>query len=293
MLTLLRKTYGKLVLGGFFLVSIFPVSASDIQQKIFINRGNFVTVKQTTFPYTSFNDDSLFNSLNKVISLTTSDTLLLTIINNDSVQHGFAIKNFPFTPLFINAGDSITAAFSSSEEKIFIYYDPLNFPDNCYLGLGGMICVNNSSHKKFFWNIKEHQAFFNGQIANGDPVNWNNYEPDYFTINGLSFPDLQNDSTAVVKANLGDTVLIFVANTGRSLHSLHFHGFHCKVLFSTSSRIIKNSEKDTFPMQSLEGVVLQMIPDKTGKYSVHDHNLVAVSGGGTHPNGMFLIMEIQ
>lgn len=276
-------------------IFIFSLSsaAAAIQQRLVINRGNFVTVKQTSFPYFAYNEDSLFNSLNKVISLSTSDTVIITVVNNDTVQHGFAIKNFPLTPLSVNAGDSADVTFFSPEERIFIYYDPLNFPGNCYLGLGGMICVNNSSHKKFFWNIKEHQAFFNEQLSGGNPVNWNSYEPDYFTINGLSFPDLQNDSAAVVNANFGDTVLIFVANTGNSLHSLHFHGFHCKVLFSTSPGILKNSEKDTFPLKRMEGAVLQMVPDKTGKYSVHDHNLVAVSGGGTHPNGMFLIMEIQ
>ncbi len=275
----------------FFFSSVSFCNTSS--QKLFINRGVFVTVKQTSFPFISFNDDTVFSSLNKVISATTSDTILFTIINNDSVQHGFAIKNFTMTSLVINAGDSATTTFFSSEEKFFIYYDNLNFPAHSYLGASGMICVNNSSTKKFYWNIKEHQTSFNNEIANGNSVNWSNYDPDYFTINGLSFPDLQNDSSAVVNANVGDTVLIFVANTGHSIHSIHFHGFHCKALFSTNSRIQKNSEKDTFPLLSMEGAVLMFVPDKVGKYSVHDHNLVAVSGGGTHPNGMFLIMQIQ
>ena len=289
MFRFLVSCFSFLVPCAFFLHS----SANTISQNLYINRGVFTTVKQTTFPYLSFNDSANFNSGNKVIVLTTNDTILFTIFNNDSVQHGFAIKNFTISPLTINVGDSATITFFSSEEKIFIYYDNLNFPNNAYLGMAGMICVNNSSNKKYYWNIKEHQTNFNNEIANGNPVNWKSYDPDYFTINGLSFPELQNDSTAAVNATVGDTVLIFVANTGYSLHSIHFHGFHCKVLFSTSSRIIKNSEKDTFPMQSMDGAVLQMVPDKTGKYSVHDHNLVAVSGGGTHPNGMFLIMEIQ
>jgi hypothetical protein len=43
----------------------------------------------------------------------------------------------------------------------------------------------------------------------------------------------------------------------------------------------------------MQALLLEMVPDKPGRYAVHDHNLVAVSGGGIHPNGMFLIMEIQ
>ena len=156
-----------------------------------------------------------------------------------------------------------------------------------------MIVVNNSISKKYYWNLKDHQTLFNFKIADGNVVNFRDYEPDYFTINGKSFPDLQNDPGAVVKANVGDTVLIYMVNTGQSLHSIHFHGFHCTSVYSTSRAIGKNWIKDTYPVYSMEGVVLRLVPDKKGLYSVHDHNLVAVSGGGTHPNGMFLIMEIQ
>ena len=125
------------------------------------------------------------------------------------------------------------------------------------------------------------------------PVDWNAYRPDYFTINGRSFPDLQLDPTATILQNVGDTIFIFVANTGRAKHSLHFHGFHPEVIYSSDPWIQVGSAKDTWPMKPMSALLLQLVPDKLGRYSVHDHNLVAVSGGGVHPNGMFTIMEIQ
>lgn len=191
-------------------------------------------------------------------------------------------------------GDSVTGSYHFQSEGIFIYFDYLAYPSNRYLGLAGMICVSKPSlAKSFYWNIKEHQTGFNNVIAAGGSVDWNMYDPDYFTINGLSHPDLQNDPTAKVNGNIGDTIHIFVANTGVSTHSIHFHGFHCKVLYSTHSSIQVGSSKDTFPFRSMEGAVLELVPDKVGRYSVHDHNLVAVSGGNTHPNGMFIIMSFQ
>jgi hypothetical protein len=51
--------------------------------------------------------------------------------------------------------------------------------------------------------------------------------------------------------------------------------------------------KDTFPIQPLETLLLQLVPHQVGEYPVHDHNLVAVSAGGIYPNGMFLTLLIQ
>ena len=52
-------------------------------------------------------------------------------------------------------------------------------------------------------------------------------------------------------------------------------------------------EKDTFPIKSMETIVLELVPDKPGHYSVHDHNLTAVTGGGFHPKGMLVLMAID
>ena len=163
------------------------------------------------------------------------------------------------------------------------------------MGLAGMICVNNSTtDRKFYWNIKEHQTAYNNQIATGvSSVNWSAYDPDYYTINALSHPDLENDTTAKVLGNIGDTIHIFMSNTGQSVHSIHFHGFHCRILFSSAGPDQTNRVKDTFSMKSMDAIVLEMIPDKLGEYTVHDHNLVAVSGGGVHPNGMMVVMKIE
>lgn len=277
-----------------FCAILLPGYSNIVFKTLYINKGTFTTVNKTAFPFLAFNPTPVFDSLNSVIKITTSDTLVLKVINNDTATHGFDVKGITGTGATISADDSATKTISFSQQGVYIYYDNYQYPKYRYLGLGGMICVSNSiTAKKFYWNIKEHQTSFNSTLINGGTVNWSNYDPDYFTINSKSHPDLQNDSTAKVRAYTGDTVIIFIANTGHSKHSLHFHGFHSAVMYSSDSFIQNNSKKDTWPLKRMESLMLIFIPDKTGKYSVHDHNLVAVSGGGTHPNGMFTIMEIQ
>jgi hypothetical protein len=277
-----------------FILALQQALAATVNQTLYINRGTFVTVNSTaSFPYFAYNGTSSFEARNTVINVATSDMLVIKVINNDTVIHGFDVKGYAGVSALINPGDSILDTLTFTSERVYIYYDSYQYPKYRYMGAAGMICVNNSTtDKKFWWNIKEHQVSYNNQLAAGLPVSWSAYNPNYFTINGLSHPDLQNDTTARVTGSVGDTIRIFVVNTGQSSHSIHFHGFHCRVLFSTVSNQT-GWVKDTFPLRSMEGVVLEMVPDKVGEYSVHDHNLVAVSGGGTHPNGMFIIMEIQ
>jgi len=276
-----------------FLAILTKIEARTISKTLYINKGTFRTVKNTTFPVLAFNETNVFNPKNAVIQLNTEDSLQLSIINNDTTAHGFAIKGIGSINAIIFPTDTVTLTLRFPNEQVYIYYDPTAQPKYSYIGLAGMICISNRVNiKKFHWQLQAHDSIFNYDLDRGRPVIWANYEPNYFTINGLSHPDLQKDTTAVVKASVGDTVHIFIANTGQSTHSIHFHGFHCKILHSTFDNRQHNRIKDTFPINSMQSLVLELVPDKTGQYSVHDHNLVAVSGGNTHPNGMFLIMDM-
>lgn len=282
----------KIFLPTLLLMFSFNGLAAIKNQTLYINSGIYTTVNNTTFPYLVFNDTDTFNSLNHVINIATSDTLVLKIINNDTVIHGFDIKGYSGVNTTINPADSIADTLTFTSQGLYIYYDSYQYPSYKYMGAAGMICVDNSTSKKFYWNLKDFQSGFNNQISINNSVDWTQYDPDYFTINGKSFPDLQNDTTARILCNVGDTVHIFVANSGQAAHSLHFHGFHSKIIYSTENHQL-GWIKDTFPLKRMDAMVLEMIPDKLGEYSVHDHNLIAVSGGGIHPNGMFIIMKVE
>ena len=265
--------------------------AAIVQDTVYINRGSFTSVSGSTFPWLAFNATPSFDPLNAVILLGVGDQLDLTVVNNDSTVHGIAIDGVLSQPGSLLQGAMTTVQLFTTAERSYVYRDPTADPKNTYLGLAGMICVTASTDQVYFWNIKEHLTGFNQLLAAGGAVDWNAYEPDYFTINGKSFPDLQNDLTAKINCAVGDTVWIFIANTGQSAHSIHFHGFHCTALFHSDASKTGWS-KDTWPLRSMQCALLRFVADKPGSYSVHAHNLGAVSGGGTHPNGMFLITDV-
>jgi FtsP/CotA-like multicopper oxidase with cupredoxin domain len=76
-------------------------------------------------------------------------------------------------------------------------------------------------------------------------------------------------------------------NNGLSIHSLHFHGYHLTVEKDSKNPSYTGRSKDSFGVYPNESLILSCTPDKPGEYPVHDHNLVAVTGGQQYATGMF------
>lgn len=267
--------------------------AAAVDKTIYINRGVLTTVDLATMPYLAFNSTTTFDQENTRILLEQNDVLTLTIVNTDSISHSFDVTEYSGALTTIAANSSAQVVLTFSQVGAYIYFDPS--ASFAYLGLSGLIAVKNTSvnSSDFYWNIKEHQSSFNDDLNQGIPVDWSSYYPTYFTINGKSNPAINADAAARVTGNVGDTIHIYMANTGQSIHSIHFHGYHSKIICSTKFPDHVGRLKDTFPIYSMESVILELVPDKVGEYPVHDHNLVAVSGANMYPNGMFLTLLID
>ncbi|SFT74689.1 Multicopper oxidase [Lishizhenia tianjinensis] len=283
------------VLFAFLFFCALHSHAATIEDTLYINRGNMLAVDSTSIPYFAFNTSSTFNKENKRLIMNAGDIMMLTVINTDTVEHGFDIKGYPNMDTLISMQDTVSLTFTYQNPGAHIFYDPSFSEGYRYMGLAGMIVVKDptSTASNFYWNMKEHQVAFNEALNQGSSVNWNNYYPDYFTINGKSNPHINNDTNARVIGSVGDTIHIYMVNTGQSLHSIHFHGYHLRIMSSTKFPNHVGRSKDTFPVYSMEAVVLELVPDQPGEYPVHDHNLVAVSGGNIYPNGMFLTLLID
>ena len=278
---------------AFWLLACINSYAGTIDKTLYLNADSLLTVNGMALPYLAYNETAVYDTVNARIMLQTGDSLRLKVINNDTITHGFEVMGLSGSSLTILPSDSGTVTLHFPDPGLFIYRDGHDAPKNHYLGAAGMILVESSnSHPHFYWNIKEHFSDWNFDLTTGIPVDWSNYKPDFFTINGKSKPYLQNDTTAAIKGSVGDTILIMVANTGRSIHSLHFHGYHCGIRYSSKHASHAGRSKDTFPIYPMETLILEMIPDKPGLYPVHDHNLTALTGASYYPNGIFIMMDI-
>jgi FtsP/CotA-like multicopper oxidase with cupredoxin domain len=282
-----------LLVVGMLCISI--TYSATLNVSLYVNRGLMKAVDTTYLPYLAFNPTASFSRENSRIIAQVGDSIALKVINTDTVDHGFSIKQHGLTPFTILPNDSVSVVFAVTQIGVHIFYDHLAAEAYRYMGLAGMLIVKDPAvnASRFYWNIKDHQKAYNTTLNQGGVVDWSAYYPDYFTINGNSNPHINTDTNARVTGHLGDTIYIYMVNTGQALHSIHFHGYHATIM--RSSRYPKHigRSKDTFSIHSMESVVVELIPHQLGEYPVHDHNLVAVSGGKRYPNGMFLTLLIQ
>lgn len=243
-------------------------------------------------PYTTFNHSNVFSQTNARLMVNQGDQLELWVVNNDTVAHSFEIKG-ETSSVSIAVGDSVQVLYNCANAGVFIMHDPTNFPDVASTGLSTMLIVRNNQYAGFFWNIKEHQEGYNDIVFNGGSPDWTTYYPSFFTINGNSNPNINLDPDARVVGNVGDTLWVYMANTGQSVHSMHLHGYHATIVYSSKDPSQVGWSKDSMPIFPSETMIWEIVPDKPGEYPVHDHNLIGTTGGFQYGQGMFTTLLIS
>jgi hypothetical protein len=99
-------------------LSLFSkLSARYVNDTLYINSGFLKTVDSKLIPFKAFNASRIFSSTNKVLKLQANDTLLLTLYNNDTLPHGFAVWNTSILSKVIqpNTYAELVLAFQNSK----------------------------------------------------------------------------------------------------------------------------------------------------------------------------------
>ena len=119
------------------------------------------------------------------------------------------------------------------------------------------------------------------------------YEPNYFMVNGRSYPDIASDPSSRVIGNLGDRILIRMGNLGRLRQAIHFHGFHPEVVARNNVHETSLGQKDTVPVPSRTTTDVILTASQVGDYPVHPHSLTAVTANGFYPLGQLTLVSIS
>lgn len=278
------------------LATAFSVSAEDQLETIQINHGVFEPVNSSgVLPIVGFAlADSASVEISKmVIFMELGDRLNLTVINNDSKSHGF---NWTFEEdgIEIMPGGTATVTFEPSAAGAYPFIDGTDYPMNVARGLSGVVIVKEPEDQAndFVWFLNDHDVEWLNALDDGKIVDPASYKADYFTINGLSYPETTEDSLGAVTGTVDEPINIWVVNGGLQSHSLHFHGYHVNVLSKNGEPYPQPYSKDTFPVKPGEGLHTLLVPSQPGTFPVHDHSLTAVTAKGFYPNGMLTLLTI-
>lgn len=242
-------------------------------------------------------------SLASGITAAQGDTINLTLTNSMTVPVNFAV---PGTNILSDAcppGQTITFPFTAPAAGSYFYTDTINGDLSRAMGLSGPLVVMPAGggnalydggptfNRQYTLMLNEFDDRVNDAVAAGQTPSLANYEPNYFFVNGLSYPQTRTDAdTRIMMAVNENIALRFIAG-GLIANPMHFHGYHVKV--ATRNRVVETQviDKDTVPVRPNECVDLIVPVTQPGIYEIHSHFMPAVTANGVYANGTLIMME--
>lgn len=143
--------------------------------------------------------------------------------------------------------------------------------------------------KEYIYFTSDMQKSWNDDYMSIGP--FNKYKPDRFLINGIEKNQLFQDSSQVIQAQTGDTVLLRLINLGYSAVKYEFPSQLNATFITNDGRVLNPTEKsDTLTLFPGErtSVLLYFNSSYTGYIKVHYHNLYQMKGIGFNEIGINL-----
>lgn len=125
-----------------------------------------------------------------------------------------------------------------------------------------------------------------------------NYVPNFFTLNGASFPNTHTDNSEI-KGKYGEAALVRIVNATLGTIAPHFHGNHVKILSQNLKNYTSPKLKDivpTFPGDCVDVIFPMTLPpdayppvstSEIQHFPMHDHFLpTQTAAGGSYPKGL-------
>lgn len=190
-------------------------------------------------------------------------------------MHGLSVPNEMDGVPYITQDPIMPGGFFTYEWEVtdppgmYVYHSHFNSAEQVGKGLYGAFYVEP---KRGDWSsMYGERVAVESTLFLGDG-------PTGYVLNGKGFP-----ATQPIVAELGDTVLIHLANDGAQIHPMHLHGFHFEVVAEDGFVLEQRYMADTLMVAPGQRFDILVHADAPGVWAFHCHILPHVEG----PHGMF------
>ena len=255
------------------------------------------------------------HSLTEGIVVWENDLVSLSV-KNSITTHSIKLTIPGITQLtspIVAPGETALFEFTALKAGSYVIYDEQNgllgramgltmplivLPGDAGSGLYSGAPSNHSYLGEYPLMLSEIDSRINDAVEAGLPVDMDSYQPDYFFVNGLSYPDTVYDANGfiddskVILMSTGEQVAIRFINGGLIYYPMHFHGYHVDVVLR--NRFIQDSivEKDTVLVKPGECVdCILNVGEQTGLYPLHTHYVPGVTSAGSYAGGALLMLK--
>lgn len=224
------------------------------------------------------------------------DTVNVTVQNHLGRDINFVLPGVVADFAAVMPGGTETYSFAAPPAGSYLFQDGLNGELSRAMGLAGPLVVvpadgsnrlydgGPAFDRQYTLVLGEIDDRLNRAIADGLTYDMEDYEPNYFTVNGLSYPDTADDADTRVAMSQGEEVAMRLINAGLITYPLHFHGHHVRV--ATRDRVPEAAvvDKDTVLVGVGECVDVMLPVTQSGVYPIHSHYVPAVTANGIYVN---------
>ena len=240
------------------------------------------------------------------LMLVEGDEVNVTLTNRLDRPINFEIPGVLVGTAPVAPGASRTYRFTAPSAGSYLYTDGVNGELGRAMGLAGPMVVMPADgsqrlypggpafDRQYTLVLSEFDDRLNAAVAAGGTYDMAGYEPNYFLVNGLSYPDTKSDPDTLVAMKVGEDVLIRFINAGCITNPQHFHGYHVRVATRDRAPVTDVVDKDTVLVGIGECVDVILPVVQPGAYPLHTHYVPGVTANGVYVNpygGALLVLS--
>jgi len=215
--------------------------------------------------------------------------------------HGLAVPNAAdgvpgVTQEPIEPGKSYTYEFRAipagrdSKGGTFLYHSHVDEDRQVGLGLSGALVIEPPTTARYDLERTLMISEWSLDAASGETrpaMDMEGMLPNFFTINGKSFP-----ATETLKVDRGDRVLLRLVGAGQFTHPMHLHGTDFKVVAKDGHPLAQPLAADVIQVASGERYDIAFTATEPGRWVLHCHIGHHLTNDGAGPGGLMMVLEV-
>lgn len=301
-------TVGVVSLTGLATLSSRRASAATTDINLAAEAISKTMVDGTDFTVWQFRDLEGFGPgrLGSGLTFREGDSATVTLFNDLDREVCLEIPGYLTDAPGVAPGSSHTYEFTAPEAGSYLFCDGVNGDLGRAMGLAGPLVVMPANaenrlseagptfNRQYTLVLQELDDRLNRTVASGGDFDMAGYEPNYFFVNGLSYPQTTADDETLISMNVGDRVALRFINAGLITNPMHFHGHHVEVVSRDRRPETVVVEKDTVPVGVNECVDVILTCNQPGAYPLHTHFVPGVTANGVYVNpygGALIVMS--
>ena len=216
--------------------------------------------------------------------------------------HGIAVPNAmdgvpDVTQKPIEPGGSFTYEFTAipagrdSKGGTFFYHSHFDEDRQVGLGLSGTFIIDPPTGP--IYDVDKTIAINEWTLdpasgATRPPMEMEGMLPNYFTLNGKSFP-----STETIDVKRGQRVLLRLVGAGQFVHPMHLHGTDFEVVAKDGHPLASPYKADVIQVAPGERYDIAFTATEPGKWAFHCHIGHHLTNNGASPGGLMLVVDVS